>query len=108
MPGADGRLSQEENDKVVRYMAEKFPVGLHCPCCHSNDWNLEQHTMTAVPMGPDQLKVFGHLTVYPQIALLCSVCGHNVFFSAISIGLYEGIVESPPSRMGGTVAKRKD
>ena len=88
MPDKNGKILQEEADKIIAHMAQKFPDGLRCAACNQVDWNLEEHTLTPVPVSPRGLQVLGKTVAYPQVAFMCRNCGHTMFFSAIHLGLF--------------------
>lgn len=86
MPDSEGKLSEEEKQKVVNWLKEKAPILGMCSLCKKGEWLLSDHTV--VPMLFGQGAVTGG-TAYPQVMLICKNCAHTQFLNTVVIGIFQ-------------------
>jgi hypothetical protein len=83
-----GQLNEEEKKKILAWFEEKLSTAIRgfpkCEMCGTNQWRLEQHTVTPIIFGR-ALQIGG--TVYPQVMLSCVHCGNVKYFAAKPMGI---------------------
>ena len=97
MPDKDGKLSDAEKAATWENLNAKLsPGGAQCPGCAENNWHLGDHVVTPIAAG-ERLGIFGSVTAYLQILLICRNCGFTRTYSAKRLGLtqYEKEEEAP-------------
>ena len=89
----DGTLTAEERRKAAEWISGhwKGPTAGQCPICQSKSWSLSKHGVQWLILHPSAL--FGGVT-YPQILLICQVCGNTLAFNAVRMGLVKPAVEA--------------
>ena len=88
MPERSGKLSQEEQDKAIKWIADHWTTKSPCPVCGTHGWTLMDHVvhMPAYQPGLSVVNLV-KVTVYPQLLLQCNTCAYTMAFSAIRAGV---------------------
>ena len=94
MPDADGKLTQEDREKIAKYLDER-KAQLTCPSCGTGKWSLQSHIGTI----PATLKLLqpGVIT-YPVVILICTSCAFMRMHSAVLMGLVAKRKEEEPKQ----------
>ena len=80
-------LTQEQKDKIDKWLIEKWGPDGPCYVCKTSNWAILSHLVTPVVFSEKGFWAGG--PAYPQAAIVCTNCGHTVYFNAILIGLVE-------------------
>jgi hypothetical protein len=109
---AQGKLSQQEIEKIGNFFRAKFPEGVTCPMCHNKQTEIGQYMVAPVHYGSNSTGGAGLNInpgiVYPQIFLICRVCTHFMYFGAGLIGLLAPAPTPPvlpPLGFGGMLGR---
>lgn len=86
MPDKDGKLSPRDLETVAAHFRAKLPGGVICPMCKQAKTYIGSHVVVPSHYGEGAVNPQPP-TVYPQIFLVCQVCSHMMFFSAVTMGL---------------------
>lgn len=94
MPDVDGKLSAEEIQKIMAWLAQ-YPKAANaiCPMCDSQDWIIGDHLVQPVTQGR-QGTIFGGVA-YPQVMLISNPCGFTRLVNAVVMGVVPGITLPP-------------
>ena len=92
MPDAQGKLSQEEKDRAIKWLGERAKPP-PCPFCGSGNWTLAEHTVNVPIYTPNTMMLGG--PSYPCVMLVSEPCGHSVLFNAVVMGV---IANPPPEK----------
>src|SRR3989442_7651662 len=84
MPGADGKLTDEERENIRSQIQGKMQTPA-CPVCGSSQWTLSDMIVTPTTLGAGGGFTTGD-RVFPQLMLI-SECGYTRYFSAAALGL---------------------
>jgi hypothetical protein len=82
------KLNDEQNEKVKKYLNEKWPEPQACAVCKEVDWKFSDELFALKEFGSEH--PLSKRCELPVIALVCKHCGNTVFFSAISLNLING------------------
>jgi hypothetical protein len=86
MPLADGRLTDDEKQKILDWFTTRGSTDHRCPVCNHDNWDVGEHFVQPVTLGDKymiQLSGYG----YPQVMIICTQCAHTQFFNAVLMGL---------------------
>ncbi len=86
MPDYNGVLTVEDRQKIDDWIKNNWHMG-NCPVCKKQNWVLADHVVT--PMlytGVGLTQGAG----YPQVMVICGVCGYTLYFNAATIGIVQG------------------
>ncbi len=87
MPDFDGRLNQQDYDKINEWFRSKWKMPV-CPVCNArNSWSVEQYLANAPILRAISSQ---QSNTYPFVLVICSNCGHTVHMNAVSIGIAQG------------------
>lgn len=96
MPDDQGKLSQEELDKIAAWLNKQAPrEKAPCTVCGTNDWAILEHLVSPPTFGK------GHIlggASYVFAMLFCSNCGHTVFINATKAGITRSSAEMEKER----------
>ena len=92
MPDSKGLLSQDDKDKVVSLITQKWK-NWTCPFSGDSNWIVADHAVTPMTIGQGGSIIMGGAN-YPQVMLICKTCGYTVFINAVLVGIF------PPSPEG--------
>lgn len=87
MPDKEGKLTQPEKVKVVKWLTDHVADGhdFKCAVCGHTDWVVGDHIVTPVRFASTGFHFGGG--AYPQIMLICKNCAHTVFLNAAVMGI---------------------
>lgn len=69
--------SQELQQKVIEALAEKIEMGMRCPLCQVDDWNVQIGT-TFLPLRTESPNGSSwNQQALPSAALICGNCGNT-------------------------------
>jgi hypothetical protein len=93
MPDFAGKLTPEEIAKAAFAISNKAGGELRCTVCKSPEWNVEEYVLAPPTFGSSYNIQFlgGPGIAFPQVALMCSNCGHTMLFNAVHLGLYPAV-----------------
>ena len=78
------QLSKKDKDKVSKWLGEKCGQ-MRCFCCGHGQWQLSDASTLSVGYDLHTTRFYYHQGM-PAIAVICSNCGHAVFFSPGAMG----------------------
>jgi len=79
------KLNDEQNEKVKKYLNEKWPEPQACAVCKEVDWKFSDKLFALKEFDPEH--PLSESYELPVIALVCNNCGNTMFFSAIFLNL---------------------
>ena len=85
MPDPEGKLTDEDKDKIKKWFADKWKEPVICPVCRGDAWIIADHVVTTVRAG-EKATFVGGIT-YPQVMVICNKCGLTLFFNAVMMGV---------------------
>ena len=89
MPDDKAKLTDEEKAQVVTWLESRWAGGLACSVCNSRQWSVADHMIAPLLMdGKSTILATG--PVYPQVMVICTNCGHTLYFNAPMMGLVKG------------------
>jgi hypothetical protein len=81
-------LSDEQKDKALKWLEEKWPEKNHpCEVCSNKKWQILKVIIASRPYLPN-----GRTTaeeIIPHFVIMCKNCGNTKYFNAILSGLVE-------------------
>ena len=85
-------LSSDEVKRAIDWLVAKAKTAVQCVICKSESWKVLPDLVGFVAYGParagyDTLDLRGD--VYPQIQMVCTVCGQTVFINAVLAGVFD-------------------
>jgi hypothetical protein len=87
MPGATGKLTPEDIQKVNAWLMRHHPGGnTVCPVCGSQNWWIGEHLVQPITVGADMSLQLGGIG-YPQITVISNPCGYTMFLNAVIVGV---------------------
>lgn len=87
MPDFNGVLTPEDRQKIDIWLKKNWRTG-NCPVCRKANWTLADHVVT--PMLYNGVG-FAQAAGYPQIMIICQVCGYTLWFNAVTAGIVQGV-----------------
>lgn len=85
MPGPDGLLTAEEQQKIADWVNQKGKSHA-CPVCLENSWSVIPHLINGQILMPGGALVLGGQS-YPFAMVACNNCFHARHFMAVPLGL---------------------
>lgn len=97
MPDKDGKLTEEDRQKVIAWLA-RYPGAqdLSCPICGTKEWMIAEHLVQPITIGPQKSLQLGGIG-YPQVMLISNPCGYTRFLNAVMVGIITG-APTPPTQ----------
>ncbi len=86
MPDLHGKLSDDEKDKVVSWLKEKWKGPVICPYSKDSEWIIGEYIVAPINYSKKGIFVGGEDS--PQVMVVCKNCGHTVFLNAVILGLF--------------------
>ena len=77
-------IEQENIDKFLNFLKEKWTQSKKCPICSTNDWRHGQYTLNVEPRNQSKIE-----SAYAVFHIACGNCGYMNFFNAVTIGIVE-------------------
>lgn len=97
MPDAEGRLTPEDKAKVSAHFARHWKGEVPCPVCkNATSWSTAEHVVQSYRWANNQFAA----PTYPFIPVICTNCGHTMFFNAVVIGVVPLASPPPPLPQG--------
>jgi hypothetical protein len=97
MPDTDGKLTQDEKQRVIQRITSAWHEPRFCPYCGSPQWLVGDHLVQPVTLGANVSMMIGGGIGYPQVMLISAGCGYTVFFNAVVLGILPGGAEGTPA-----------
>jgi hypothetical protein len=98
------KLTDQQYQKVVQAVREKWKPPAQCPVCHSNAWDVSHEVYELREFQHGSI-VVGATALVPLVPVTCGVCGNTVLFNALVLGadLKEEASERPaaPTAVSG-------
>lgn len=79
-------FDERKKKKALEWINEKCP-NLICECCQQKSWILTEDMVMPMPFVGGGLIVGG--PTYPQVMIVCTVCGNTKYFNAVVMGVVE-------------------
>jgi ribosomal protein L33 len=98
MPDVNGKLSQDEKDKILDWVKTKASQtspytafeqrkNLCCQVCGSQNWTIAEHLVTPTVLNVTGVGLMN--PYYPQAMLICTECGSTVYVNVGRLGLIQ-------------------
>ena len=87
------KLTKPDIEKIAGWLNEYWQGEKICPICHSNNWTISDEIYEFRAFHGGRLVVGG--PVFPAVGIICTVCGHTLFFNAIKLDL---VKPAPPKK----------
>jgi len=71
-------------EKVWQWIDSHWTAPRNCPICESSDWLLLERVWELGEF--DEGAVMSGRSRLPVVALMCNVCGYQIFFNAVAVG----------------------
>lgn len=94
MSTADGKLTDEDKSRIVKWLQTKTTIH-SCPSCGSNNWTVGDDLINLMPFTGGNLIIGG--PTYPAAFVVCNSCAFIKHFMAVPIG----VVNAAPKEGGG-------
>lgn len=91
MPDKDGKLTDEDRNKVIAWLGQYPPaLGANSPCpiCGSTTWMIGEYLVQPITLGPNITIQLGGPS-YPQVMLISVPCGYTRFINAVIMGILQ-------------------
>lgn len=79
------KLTDEQSDKLVSWVEEKWLGEKECPICKVASWGISNTLFELKSYGAGVITVGGPLV--PLAVVTCSNCGYSITFNALRIGI---------------------
>ena len=86
--GPKMKLNDEQNEKVKKYLNEKWPEPQACAVCKKVDWKFSDKLYALTEYDPEYLSLERYKL--PLIALVCTNCGNTILFHEKYMGILDG------------------
>jgi len=86
MPDKDGKLTQEEKDRVAAWLTAKAVGDQRCPICGDPNWIIGDHIVQPITIGANNSLQLGGVG-YPNVLVISQRCGYTRFVNAVIIGI---------------------
>ena len=80
-----GRLSDQDKQKIADWLDEKWTQPSKCSVCGHSDWTLGEHLVNLQIYYGGGLRIGG--PTYPYVMVICKNCAQTLFFNAVMLGL---------------------
>ena len=81
-------FDKEKQQIALKWLEEKWPKGKRkCICCGKKQWTLAEDLVMPLRFIGGQFEIYG--STYPHVLLVCTTCGHSLFFNAVKMGIVE-------------------
>jgi hypothetical protein len=87
MPDYNGVLTQPDRQVIDVWLKKNWNMG-SCPVCRKQNWALADHVVNPVLYNGIG---FSQNSGYPQIMVICNVCGYIMYFNAVTVGIIQGV-----------------
>jgi predicted nucleic-acid-binding Zn-ribbon protein len=74
-------------EKAYAWLTTHWQGDWLCPICGQDDWLVHDEAVEVRAFGQGRLAAKG--SIFPLLTVLCSNCGHTLFFNALIAGLVE-------------------
>jgi predicted nucleic-acid-binding Zn-ribbon protein len=88
---ASGPLTDDQRKLIQKWFDTKCP-DFKCPICGNETFHGSDRVFTPIPISADGRGSLAFGVSLPSIAVVCSRCGHTLFFNALMIG----VAHQPP------------
>ena len=78
-------LSEENKNKMFKFLDEKIPDMGACPLCKKKQWSVSDTVWQLPEFLKEGLMVGG--TIFPVISITCNNCGNTYFLNAVVAGI---------------------
>lgn len=80
------KLTEQQYQKVLQAVREKWKPPAQCPVCRSNNWDVSREVYELREFQHGSI-VLGATALVPLVPVTCGVCGNTVLLNALVIGL---------------------
>lgn len=87
MPDSEGKLTEEEFEKVKAWMARFVATDRPCSVCGTKGWTMLPRLVQPVTLGGAFVIQLGGLEGYPNVGLVCNTCGYTRYLNAVIMGI---------------------
>ncbi len=81
------KLTEEQHQKLAKFVGTKWRPPFQCPYCQMNNWNITREVFQLTEFSGGGLVVGG--PVVPLAPVTCNNCGHTVLLNALIAGAVE-------------------
>jgi hypothetical protein len=81
------KLTQDQYDKLTKFVEQKWQKPYQCPYCRSNNWNITHEVYQLTEFSGGNLVLGG--PVVPLAPVTCNNCGHTVLLNALVAGVVD-------------------
>lgn len=85
MPTDNRAWTQEQGQKIIAWLNEKWGQDRPCSQCGHSEWGIGQSPVQLIVGGPDGGIFLGES--YPCVPILCNNCGNTVLINALKCGV---------------------
>ena len=87
------KLSKEQKQQFMDWLAAHLKGNPNCSICQANTWLVSDHILSPPIMILEGREKDSRNTIYPQVLLVCDNCGHTLYFNAFRVGVFEKLAE---------------
>jgi hypothetical protein len=81
-------LTQEQKQKFLDWLNERWVGDKNCPVCHHNRWTVSDDMVSPNTVAPNGGVMLGGPS-YPVVLLICKNCANTLSFNAPIMGIVE-------------------
>lgn len=74
-------------DNAFEWLNTHWQAEWICSICGSDDWLVHDEAVEVRAFGQGRFSTAG--SIFPLLTVICSTCGHTLFFNALIAGLVE-------------------
>ena len=82
-------LDDNQKEILIQKLQAIWPEPRNCTICRENDWIIVDKIYEIREFYGGSFVIGGTGAILPIVAVICKICGHTIFFNAISLGLVE-------------------
>jgi hypothetical protein len=102
MPGPDGKWTEDESNRALTWIRQKWPGSKRCPICDHDEFIFQDcpGRLSAGSVSPLPKRVFIFVVVG------CANCGYTMTFNAVAMGIVPA--SSTPRSVGPEKGAQSD
>jgi hypothetical protein len=80
------KLSDDQQEQVLRWLHEHWGEDPICPFCKGNDWGIADRVFGVMEGGPQGMFNLAGASI-PLVPVTCSTCGYTAMVNALVTGV---------------------